>query len=137
MFSIFALPQNKLQIRIFLLNLHFPLQYNFRYHRSTGLIKSKSDNSNLAYVYDYDEYGRLVRAITPTGEALELSFNLTLHGGATINIRRNGIQYQTVTIQDNLVSTKATLAPTRKPYIISIGADKTLTNYEPWDQVIR
>ena len=110
---------------------------DFRYHRSTGLIKSKSDNSNLAYVYDYDEYGRLVRAITPTGEALELSFNLTLHGGATINIRRNGIQYQTVTIQDNLVSTKATLAPNRKPYIISIGADKTLTNYEPWDQVIR
>ena len=124
-------------IRMFLINLHFPLQCDFRYHRSTGLIKSKSDNSNLAYVYDYDEYGRLVRAITPTGEALELSFNLTLHGGATINIRRNGIQYQTVTIQDNLVSTKATLAPNRKPYIISIGADKTLTNYEPWDQVIK
>ena len=107
----------------------------FRYHRSTGLIKSKSDNSNLAYAYDYDEYGRLLRAITPTGEALELSFNLTLHGGATINIKRNGIQYQTVTIQDNLVSTKASLSPNRKPYIISIGADKTLTNYEPWDQV--
>ena len=89
----------------------------------------------MAYVYEYDDYGRLVKAVTPTGEALELSFNLTSQGGATINVRRNGVQYRTVTIQDNLVSTRAILSPNRKPYIISIGADKTLTNYEPWDQV--
>ena len=108
----------------------------FKYHRSSGLINSKSDNSNMAYVYEYDRYGRLVRAITPTGEALELTFNLTSHGGATISVKRNGVQYRMVTIQDNLVSTRSTLSPTRKPYIISIGADKTLTSYEPWDQSV-
>ena len=86
-------------------------------------------------MYEYDQYGRLVKAVTPTGEALELTFNLTSHGGATIDVKRNGIHYRTVTIQDNLVSIRAAMSPNRKPYIISLGADKTLRNDQPWDQV--
>ena len=86
-------------------------------------------------MYEYDQYGRLVKAVTPTGEALELTFNLTSQGGATIDVRRNGIHYRTVTIQDNLVSIRAAMSPNRKPYIISLGADKTLRNDQPWDQV--
>ena len=90
---------------------------------------------NLAYAYEYNEYGRLVKAVTPTGEALELTFNLTSQGGATIDVKKNGIPYRIMTIQDNMVSTRAAMSPNRKPHITSIGSDKTLTNYEPWGQV--
>lgn len=53
---------------------------SFEYQGSTGLLKSKLDSSRKAYVYNYDNYGRLIHAITPTGQVIKLSYNLSVKG---------------------------------------------------------
>ena len=98
----------------------------FKYLRSKGLRRSKRDSSNKAYVYEYDEYGRLINAITPTGEAISLEFNLTSVGGAAINVRKDGEFYKVYRIQEDQVSNADATE------VISIGADKTLTGKTTW-----
>lgn len=54
----------------------------FDYHGSTGLVRSKIDSSGRSVVYGYDEYGRLTEAITPSGQTIRLSYNLSTKGAA-------------------------------------------------------
>ena len=75
----------------------------FRFYGSSGLLKSKIDESG-SYLYEYDIYGRLVKAILPTGQAIGLQFNLTSQGAA-IDVMKNGIMSEVVLVQDQLVST--------------------------------
>ena len=50
----------------------------FKYLHSTRLLRSKLDaGSSAATFYDYDDNGRLVGAVAPTGERVDLGFNLT------------------------------------------------------------
>jgi len=105
---------------------------NFRYDRSSGLLKSKIDSGNLGYLYDYDEFGRLVKAVFPTGEALTLTFNLTL-SGAAIDVKKNGLPHLEVLVQDQAVSTRSAVSH-RQPHVVSVGSDKTLTSTDPRDQ---
>ena len=76
-----------------------PSGYNveFHYMSSTGLLESKLDAQNYAYVYKYDDYGRLIQSIAPTGEITFLDFNLTSSGG-NINVGS-----QVVSIKENRV----------------------------------
>ena len=77
--------------------------FHFRFYGSSGLLKSKIDESG-SYLYEYDIYGRLVKAILPTGQAIGLQFNLTSQGAA-IDVMKNGIMSEVVLVQDQLVST--------------------------------
>lgn len=63
------------------------------------MLKSKFDNENMAYVYDYDEYGRLTSAVLPSGEIFGLRFNLTSRG-ASVDVRKDGLPYEVVLVQD-------------------------------------
>lgn len=98
---------------------------SFRYHHTSGLLRSKFDNENMAYVYDYDEYGRLVSATTPTGEVFGLRFNLTSRG-ASIDVTKDSLPYEVVLVQDSLVSVRRWM--TGNDRAVKIGADKTLTS---------
>ncbi|KAK9876573.1 hypothetical protein WA026_013953 [Henosepilachna vigintioctopunctata] len=62
--------------------LSTPDNYNFtfEYHGSSGLLKTKIDSSGRSYVYNYDDFGRLTTAVTPTGKVLRLAFDLSLKG---------------------------------------------------------
>ena len=103
---------------------------NFKYLRSSGLLKSKWDESlNTAYIYEYDQYGRLVNAISPTGEATSLTFNLTSLGAA-IEVKKNAKTSKVLRIQDDQV----TASSGRRSNVISIAADKTLTGQTSWSQ---
>ena len=53
----------------------------FQYVASSGLLLSRLDSANLGLVFSYDRYGRLTRAVAPTGEVTRLRFNLTEAGG--------------------------------------------------------
>lgn len=98
---------------------------SFRYHHTSGLLRSKFDNENMAYIYDYDEYGRLVAAVTPTGEVFGLRFNLTARGAA-IDLTKDNLPYEVVLVQDNLVSVRRWM--TSNDRAVKVGADKTLTS---------
>ena len=76
---------------------------HIRFYGTSGLLKSKIDESG-SYLYEYDIYGRLVKAILPTGQAIGLQFNLTSQGAA-IDVMKNGIMSEVVLVQDQLVST--------------------------------
>lgn len=64
-------------------------------------MKSKFDNENMAYIYEYDEYGRLVSAVLPSGELFGLRFNLTARG-ASVDVTKDGLPYEVVLVQDSL-----------------------------------
>ena len=48
---------------------------------STGLLLSRLDSQHYAQMFQYDQYGRLVGTVAPTGESTPLTFNLTALGG--------------------------------------------------------
>ncbi|GIY38868.1 teneurin-m [Caerostris extrusa] len=50
----------------------------FDYHGSTGLLRSKEDSTGRSYLYNFDEYGRLTEAISPSGQVIRLEYNLSL-----------------------------------------------------------
>ena len=54
----------------------------FDYHGSTGLLKSRIDSTGQSISYAYDDNGRLTSTITPTGEVINLTFDLSLKGAS-------------------------------------------------------
>jgi YD repeat-containing protein len=70
--------------------LSTPDNYNvtYDYHGSTGLLKTKLDSTGRSYVYNYDEFGRLTSAVTPTGQVISLSFDLSTIG-ATVKVTQD------------------------------------------------
>ena len=67
----------------------------FDYHGSTGLLKSRVDSRGLSVSYVYDINGRLTSAVSPTGEVINLTFDLSLKG-ASVQINhgdRNPVVY--------------------------------------------
>ncbi len=104
----------------------------FTYYSTSGLLKSKLDSSDRAYVYEYDDYGRLVTAVTPTGEALSLSFNLT-SAGAAIELRRDGAVDRVLQVRGDQVVSREGGARVGS---VSLAADKTVTAEESWSQSV-
>ncbi|GFU07605.1 teneurin-m [Nephila pilipes] len=62
---------------------------SFEYQGSTGLLRSKLDSSRKAYVFNYDNYGRLIHAVTPTGQIIQLVYNLSIRGASVIVTQNN------------------------------------------------
>ncbi|XP_065159892.1 teneurin-m isoform X3 [Atheta coriaria] len=86
--------------------LSTPDNYNvtFDYHGPTGLLKTKLDSSGRSYVYNYDEFGRLTSAVTPTGKVISLSFDLSIKG-ATVQVGQNNKKPISMLIKGSSVST--------------------------------
>ncbi len=100
----------------------------YRYDGSTGLLQSKMDHSG-SYLYQYDTYGRLFKAVLPTGEAIGLQFNLTSQGAA-IDVLKNEVISQVVLVQDHLISKRPWASDPRR-HVISVSSDKTITSRQP------
>ena len=84
-----------------------PDNYNitFDYHGDTGLLRSKLDSAGRSYVYHYDDFGRLTGAVTPTGKAINLAFDLSIKG-ATVKATYDDKQSISMTVRGSSVITK-------------------------------
>ncbi|KAK6625770.1 hypothetical protein RUM43_006069 [Polyplax serrata] len=87
--------------------LSTPDNYNvtFDYHGPTGLLKTKLDSTGRSYVYNYDEFGRLTSAVTPTGKVINLSFDLSVKG-ATVKATQGNRRPVSMLIKGSSVATK-------------------------------
>ena len=87
--------------------LSTPDNYNvtFDYHGPTGLLRTKLDSTGRSYVYNYDEFGRLTSAITPTGKVISLSFDLSVKG-ATVKVTQNNRKPISMLIKGSSVVTR-------------------------------
>jgi teneurin len=106
-----------------------PDNYNvtFEYHGPTGLLKTKIDSTGRSYVYNYDEFGRLTSAVTPTGKIIDLTFDLSIKG-ATVKVTENSLREVSMLIQENSVVTKVGEASTKT----TVSADGFMTSLAPW-----
>ena len=73
----------------------------FQYLGQTGLLLSKLDSQNYGLMFQYDQYGRLIQAVAPTGELTQLTFNLTSAGG---DIKVGPGDRDVISVQDNSVT---------------------------------
>ncbi|XP_044256003.1 teneurin-m isoform X4 [Tribolium madens] len=113
--------------------LSTPDNYNvtFDYHGPTGLLKTKLDSSGRSYVYNYDEFGRLTSAVTPTGKVISLSFDLSLKG-ATVKVGQNNKKPISMLIKGSSVSTKIGDADNK----IILLADGSVASNSPWSHSV-
>ncbi|XP_054706826.1 teneurin-m-like [Uloborus diversus] len=77
----------------------------FDYHGSTGLLRSKEDSTGRSYIYNFDEYGRLTESVTPSGQVIRLTYNLSLKG-ASVTITRDDKDPVSLLIKGSDVTTK-------------------------------
>lgn len=84
-----------------------PDNYNitFDYHGPTGLLKNKLDSAGRSYIYNYDEFGRLTGAVTPTGKSINLAFDLSIKG-AMVKVTYDDKESILMTVRDSSVITK-------------------------------
>ncbi|XP_069951086.1 teneurin-m-like isoform X3 [Cherax quadricarinatus] len=73
------------------------------YHGALGLLRSRMDSTGRAHVYTYDIYGRLTRTVTPSGQVIDLSFDLS-QKGARVTVTRDGTAPITMLIKGALVT---------------------------------
>lgn len=113
--------------------LSTPDNYNvtFEYHGPTGLLKTKLDSTGRSYVYNYDEFGRLTSAVTPTGRVIDLSFDLSVKG-ATIKVSENSQKEVSMLIQGSSVVVRNGQAEART----TVQADGSTISVTPWGHVI-
>ncbi|KAH8318477.1 hypothetical protein KR067_003830 [Drosophila pandora] len=109
--------------------LSTPDNYNvtYEYHGPTGLLKTKLDSTGRSYVYNYDEFGRLTSAVTPTGRVIELSFDLSVKG-AQVKVSENAQKEQSLLIQGATVTVRNGAAESRT----SVDMDGSTTSITPW-----
>ncbi|XP_011495587.1 PREDICTED: teneurin-m [Ceratosolen solmsi marchali] len=113
--------------------LSTPDNYNvtFEYHEPTGLLKTKLDSTGRSYVYNYDEFGRLTSAVTPTGKVISLTFDLSLKG-ATVRVGQNSRKPLSMLIKGSSVVTKIGEAEQRT----SVMADGSVGRMTPWSHTV-
>nr|XP_017036557.1 teneurin-m isoform X1 [Drosophila kikkawai] len=109
--------------------LSTPDNYNvtYEYHGPTGLLKTKLDSTGRSYVYNYDEFGRLTSAVTPTGRVIELSFDLSVKG-AQVKVSENAQKEMSLLIQGATVIVRNGAAESRT----SVDMDGSTTSITPW-----
>ncbi|KAL0106849.1 hypothetical protein PUN28_015411 [Cardiocondyla obscurior] len=113
--------------------LSTPDDYNvtFDYHGPTGLLKTKLDSTGRSYVYNYDEFGRLTSAVTPTGKVISLTFDLSLKG-AVVKVGQNNRKPISMLIKGSSVVTKIGEAEQRT----TVLADGSVGRVTPWSHTI-
>ncbi|XP_011298913.1 teneurin-m [Fopius arisanus] len=109
--------------------LSTPDNYNvtFDYHGPTGLLKTKLDSTGRSYVYNYDEFGRLTSAVTPTGKVIGLTFDLSVKG-ATVRVGQNNRKPVSMLIKGSSVVTKIGEAEQRT----TVSGDGSVSRVTPW-----
>ena len=95
----------ELTVKKTLAKLIAPDGYNvtFRYHETEELIHSKIEGGKRTYSYEYDDQGRLTRAILPTGQVIQLSFDLS-ERGAQVTVTRDGEDPIITSIRGNSIT---------------------------------
>ncbi|XP_058456897.1 teneurin-m isoform X2 [Malaya genurostris] len=113
--------------------LSTPDNYNvtFDYHGPTGLLKTKLDSTGRSYVYNYDEFGRLTSAVTPTGKVIDLTFDLSVKG-ATVKVMENSQREVSMLIQGSSVVSRVGEAATKTTVLIDGGT----TSVAPWGNTV-
>ncbi|KAF3429442.1 hypothetical protein E2986_03836 [Frieseomelitta varia] len=113
--------------------LSTPDNYNvtFDYHGPTGLLKTKLDSTGRSYVYNYDEFGRLTTAVTPTGKVISLTFDLSLKG-AVVKIGQNNRKPISMLIKGSSVVTKIGEAEQRT----TVLPDGSVGQVTPWAHTV-
>ncbi|KAM8707904.1 hypothetical protein ACLKA7_014948 [Drosophila subpalustris] len=109
--------------------LSTPDNYNvtYEYHGPTGLLKTKLDSTGRSYVYNYDEFGRLTSAVTPTGRVIELTFDLSVKG-AQVKVSENAQKEISMLIQGSTVVVQNGAAESRT----TVDMDGSMTSITPW-----
>lgn len=113
--------------------LSTPDNYNvtFDYHGPTGLLKTKLDSTGRSYVYNYDEFGRLTTAVTPTGKIISLTFDLSIKG-ASVQVSENNKKPVSMLIKGLTVVTKTGESELRT----MVAADGSISTLLPWGHTI-
>ncbi|XP_034187283.2 teneurin transmembrane protein Ten-m isoform X3 [Osmia lignaria lignaria] len=113
--------------------LSTPDNYNvtFDYHGPTGLLKTKLDSTGRSFVYNYDEFGRLTSAVTPTGKVISLTFDLSLKG-AVVKVGQNNRKPISMLIKGSSVVTKVGEAEQRT----TVLADGSVGQVTPWAHTV-
>ncbi|XP_058829657.1 teneurin-m isoform X4 [Topomyia yanbarensis] len=113
--------------------LSTPDNYNvtFDYHGPTGLLKTKLDSTGRSYVYNYDEFGRLTSAVTPTGKVIDLTFDLSVKG-ATVKVMENSQREVSMLIQGSSVVSRVGEAATKTTVLVDGGT----TSVAPWGNTV-
>ncbi|XP_050443335.1 teneurin-m isoform X3 [Adelges cooleyi] len=106
-----------------------PDNYNitFDYYGPSGLLRSKLDSAGRGYVYTYDDFGRLIGAVTPTGKLIRLAFDLSVRG-ATVKVSNDDSQPEIMLIKGTSVETK--LGGSEKH--TSITSEGDIISETPW-----
>ncbi|XP_055907187.1 teneurin-m isoform X3 [Eupeodes corollae] len=114
--------------------LSTPDNYNvtFEYHGPTGLLKTKLDSTGRSYVYNYDEFGRLTSAVTPTGRVIDLTFDLSVKG-AQVKVSENSQKEISMLIQGSTVMVRNSEAESRT----TIEMDGSTTSLTPWGHTVQ
>lgn len=76
----------------------------FTYSGSTGLLTSRIDSAGQTFIYKYDTHGRVIEAVTPTGQIFFFSLILG-QDGATVVVKSSGDDLR-VSADDTKVSLK-------------------------------
>ncbi|XP_050695509.1 teneurin-m-like isoform X5 [Eriocheir sinensis] len=97
------------------------------YHGATGLLRSRMDSTGRAHVYTYDSYGRLTRAVTPSGQVVDLSFDLS-QKGARVTVTWDGSGPVTMLIKGALVTETVGSASS----VTAQLADGAVVTRTPW-----
>ncbi|EDS38435.1 odd Oz protein [Culex quinquefasciatus] len=113
--------------------LSTPDNYNvtFDYQGPTGLLKTKLDSTGRSYVYNYDEFGRLTSAVTPTGKVIDLTFDLSVKG-ATVKVTENSQREVSMLIQGSSVVSRVGEAATKTTVLV----DGSTTSVSPWGNTV-
>ncbi|UYV71862.1 TENM2 [Cordylochernes scorpioides] len=107
----------------------------FEYHGSNGLLRSKSAGTpGQSHLYSYDNYGRLVNAITPSGQELRLTYSLNSRA-ATVEVQRDGRPFVSFFIRGPEVASR--IGNTEERVIVSndgglsvLGRDSSVRDLE-------
>ncbi|XP_035708479.1 teneurin-m isoform X4 [Folsomia candida] len=104
--------------------------YTFDYHGSTGLIKARQDSSGRASVYSYDEFGRLTQTVSPTGQVVNLNFDLSKKG-ASVRVTKDQNAPEIYFIKGFSVTKRI-----GKWEQMTSVQDTNVVLQEPWGQVV-
>ncbi|XP_071540810.1 teneurin-m-like [Panulirus ornatus] len=110
-----------------------PDGYNitFHYHGASGLMRSKIEAVGRSYNYNYDEQGRLTQAVLPTGQVIQLDFDLSTRGAEVI-VTRDGKNPVRTRVRGNTLTHNA--GPVEA--VADIGGEGQLRVVTEWDHEV-
>ncbi len=103
----------------------------FEYIGSTGLLKSRVDSTGQSIAYIYDDNGRLTSTVSPTGEVIDLTFDLSLAGASVrvVHGQRSPVVYFTK-------GSSVSKFVGQSEEIVSLQADRSVVVMTPYSHLI-